>query len=43
MTPREISLWSALTSSETQAYLDEENIKEILYKLWLRLKIDNPT
>jgi hypothetical protein len=23
--------------------LDEENIKEILYKLWLRLKIDNPT
>jgi Cdc6-like AAA superfamily ATPase len=31
---REISLWSALTASETQPYLEEETTKELLYKLW---------
>lgn len=30
----EISLWSALTASETLPYLDEEVIKNILWKLW---------
>jgi len=31
---REISLWSALTASETQPYLDEHRLKDILFKLW---------
>ncbi len=31
---REISLWSALTASETQPYLDEVTLKLLLYKLW---------
>ncbi len=40
---RELSLWSALTASETQPYLDEEVTKELLWKLWkqrMNLKID---
>lgn len=36
ISPREISLWSALTSSETQPYLDETVLKEMLWKLWKR-------
>jgi hypothetical protein len=31
---KELSLWSALTASETQPYLDEDITKELLYKLW---------
>jgi SpoVK/Ycf46/Vps4 family AAA+-type ATPase len=31
---RELSLWSALTASETQPYLEEETTKRLLYKLW---------
>jgi hypothetical protein len=31
---QELSLWSALTASETQPYLDEEITKDLLYKLW---------
>jgi len=31
---KEISLWSALTSSDTQAYIDEESLADVLYKLW---------
>jgi len=34
ITMDEISLWSALTASETQPYLEEEVVKTILYKLW---------
>ena len=34
LTVREISLWSALTASETQPYLEEEVVKDLLYKLW---------
>lgn len=34
MTTREISVWSALTASETQTYLDEEVTKKLLWKLW---------
>ena len=34
ITMEELSLWSALTASETQPYLDEEVVKNILYKLW---------
>jgi hypothetical protein len=30
----ELSMWSALTASETQPYLDEEITKELLFKLW---------
>jgi SpoVK/Ycf46/Vps4 family AAA+-type ATPase len=33
---RELSLWSALTASETQPYLDESVSKELLWKLWKR-------
>ncbi len=33
---RELSLWSALTASETQPYLDENVLKELLWKLWKR-------
>jgi energy-coupling factor transporter ATP-binding protein EcfA2 len=36
LTTHEISLWSALTASESQAYLEEEVVKDLLYKLWLR-------
>jgi hypothetical protein len=32
--PRELSLWSSLTSSETQPYLDETVLKGILWRLW---------
>ncbi len=31
---QELSLWSALTASETQPYLDEETTKDLLFKLW---------
>jgi SpoVK/Ycf46/Vps4 family AAA+-type ATPase len=31
---RELSLWSALTASETQPYLDETVLKELLWKMW---------
>ena len=31
---KELSLWSALTASETQPYLDEETLYELLWKLW---------
>ena len=31
---RELSLWSALTASESQPYLEEEVTKNLLYKLW---------
>jgi len=34
ITMRELSLWSALTASESQPYLDEETTKDLLYKLW---------
>ena len=31
---REIALWSALTASETQVYLEDTQVKEMLWKLW---------
>jgi len=31
---RELSIWSALTASETQPYLEESITKKLLYKLW---------
>ena len=31
---QEIALWSALTASETQSYLDETSLTQLLYKLW---------
>ncbi len=31
---REVALWSALTASETQVYLDDDTVKELLWKLW---------
>lgn len=34
LTTSEISLWSALTASETQSYLDETSLTQLLYKLW---------
>jgi len=34
LTSHEISLWSALTSSDTQPYLDESITKKLLYTLW---------
>lgn len=34
LSTREISLWSALTASETQPYLDEDILKDLFYKLW---------
>jgi len=36
---RELSLWSALTASETQAYLTESTLKDMLFKLWSRRMI----
>lgn len=36
LTTEDISLWSALTASETQTYLNEEVAKEITWKLWTR-------
>jgi hypothetical protein len=30
----EIALWSALTASETQVYLQDESIQDMLWKLW---------
>jgi DNA polymerase III delta prime subunit len=37
---KEIALWSALTASETQSYLDEESLSQILYKLWSARMVD---
>jgi hypothetical protein len=34
LTTQEIALWSALTASETQSYLDEPSLIQLLYKLW---------
>jgi len=34
LTTKEISLWSALTSSDTQTYLDETTLAQLTYKLW---------
>jgi hypothetical protein len=34
ITTREMSIWSALTASESQPYLEEEVSKELLWKLW---------
>lgn len=34
ITTREMSIWSALTASETQPYLEEEVTKDLLWKLW---------
>ena len=43
MTTADISLWSAVTSSDTHVYLEESYLSELLYKLWsstmLKLKI----
>lgn len=39
ITKKDITLWSSITSSDTQAYLQETNVKEILYKLWQRTMI----
>jgi hypothetical protein len=40
LTTHEISLWSALTASESQAYLNEDIVKDLLYKLWLRIAVN---
>jgi Cdc6-like AAA superfamily ATPase len=40
LTTHEISLWSALTASESQAYLNEDIVKDLLYKLWLRSAVN---
>lgn len=34
LTTREISLWSALTASESQSYIEPETLKKLLYRLW---------
>jgi hypothetical protein len=34
MPSREIALWSALTASETQVYLDDDSVKSMLWRLW---------
>jgi len=39
ITKKDITLWSSITSSDTQAYLQETNVKEILYKLWQRTMV----
>jgi DNA polymerase III delta prime subunit len=39
ITKKDITLWSSITSSDTQAYLQETNVKEILFKLWQRTMI----
>jgi DNA polymerase III delta prime subunit len=36
LSAKDIQLWSALTASETQTYLDEDITKSLLWKLWLR-------
>jgi len=33
---KDVNLWSSITSSETQAYIPEKNVKKILYSLWQR-------
>ena len=39
MSKKDISLWSSITSSDTQAYIPERNIKTILYSLWQRAMV----
>jgi len=39
MTKKDVSLWSSITSSDTQAYIPERNIKTILYSLWQRAMV----
>jgi replication-associated recombination protein RarA len=39
ITKKDITLWSSITSSDTQAYLQETNVKEILNKLWQRTMV----
>ena len=34
LTSRELSLWSAITASETQPYLEQETTKKLLWRLW---------
>jgi hypothetical protein len=36
---KDVNLWSSITSSETQAYIPEKNVKKILYSLWQRAMI----
>lgn len=36
MSSREIALWSALTASETQVYLEDDVVKKMLWKLWVQ-------
>jgi len=36
LTKKDINLWSSITSSDTQAYIQEKNVKMILYNLWQR-------
>lgn len=36
MTSREISIWSSLSASETQAFLTDDSLKELLFKVWCR-------
>lgn len=36
---KDISLWSSITSSDTQAYIPEKNVKAILYSLWQRAMV----
>jgi hypothetical protein len=40
MSTKEISLWSALSSSETQSYLEETSVTQLLYKLWAQRMLD---
>jgi hypothetical protein len=40
LTTKEISLWSALTASETQSYLDDTSLTQLLYKLWSARMVD---
>jgi energy-coupling factor transporter ATP-binding protein EcfA2 len=36
---KDVNLWSSITSSETQAYIPEKNVKKILYSLWQRAMV----
>lgn len=36
---KDISLWSSITSSDTQAYIPERNVKTILFSLWKRAMV----
>jgi len=39
LTKKDVSLWSAITSSDTQAYIPERNVKKILFSLWKRAMV----